>query len=87
MGFLLAVSQLQETDYFLLRCVSLAVIKHSDPKEFREGKDLFQPTLSGTSPSLREGRADTQGRNLQQKPQKAACWLAQSHPCLPSFLL
>ena len=53
------------------------VIKHYDQKQLREGKGLLQLTVLNHSPSLKEVRTGTQGRNLQERIIEGCCLLAR----------
>lgn len=58
--------------------VSLAQIKHIDPKKLEVGKGLFQFILPGNSPSLREVGQEPGAETVEE-----SCLLALSLPLTP----
>lgn len=70
-------------------CLSLlyvAVIKHRSKATYG-GKGLFQLTLPGHNPSLREAKAGTLEQQLKQRPHGSATyWLPSYGFTQPNFL-
>lgn len=61
-------------------------MKHSDQKQLKRGKGLFQ--LTGYHSSLREVRAETQAGSEAEATEEHACYLAYSlaHALLGQWL-